>query len=78
MKDHDLNKESKGTKVYTPPFCEVFIVETHKILCASETENVGEYDYVTGQHSYFPWVSFTAKKSGYDDRYLEGYLLTSY
>ena len=46
MKDYDLNKESKGTKVYTPPFCEVFIVETHKILCASETENVGEYDGV--------------------------------
>lgn len=39
---------------------------------------VGEYDYVTGQHAFFPWVSFDAKKSGYSDRYLNGYLLTSY
>lgn len=39
---------------------------------------VGEYDYVTGQHAYFPWVSFTAKRSGYSHKYLEGYLLTSY
>ena len=46
MKDCNSTKESKGTKVYTPPVCEVFFVETHKILCASETENVGEYDGV--------------------------------
>ena len=39
---------------------------------------VGEYDYETGQHAYFPWVSFDAKKSGYGERYLKGYLLTSY
>lgn len=52
--------------------------KTVKMRIYATISYVGEYDYVTGQHSYFPWVSFTAKKSGYDDRYLEGYLLTSY
>ena len=46
MKDCNSTKESKGTKVYTPPVCEVIYVETHKIICSSETENVGEYDGV--------------------------------
>ena len=35
----------------------------------------GEYDYVTGQHAYFPWVSFEAQKSGYKSKYLTGTLL---
>ena len=52
--------------------------KTVKMRIYATISYVGEYDYVTGEHSYFPWVSFTAKKSGYDDRYLEGCLLTSY
>lgn len=36
---------------------------------------VGEYDYVTGQHAFFPWVSFIAMKSGYKNIYLDGLLL---
>ena len=44
MINYNLNKKSTGTKVYTPPVCEVIYVETHKIICASETENVGEFD----------------------------------
>lgn len=36
---------------------------------------VGSEDYVTGQHAYFPWVSFQAMKSGYKTIYLNGLLL---
>lgn len=36
---------------------------------------VGKYDYVTGQHAYYPWVSFEAMKKGYSTKYLTGTLL---
>lgn len=36
---------------------------------------VGSEDYVTGQHAFFPWVSFEAMKTGYKTKYLGGYLL---
>lgn len=39
---------------------------------------VGKYDYETGQHAYFPWISFEARKSGYPDDYQGGVLLRSY
>lgn len=36
---------------------------------------VGSQDYITGEHAYFPWVSFEAMRSGYKTIYLNGLLL---
>lgn len=36
---------------------------------------VGSEDYVTGQHAYFPWVSFQAMRTGYKTIYINGLLL---
>lgn len=36
---------------------------------------VGEYDYVTGQHLYYPFVSFDAMKNGYRSKNLDFTLL---
>lgn len=52
--------------------------KTVKMRIYATISYVGEYDYVTGEHAYFPWVSFDAKKSGYEERYLGGCLLNSY
>lgn len=46
MKSHNLTKETTGTKAYTPPVCEVIDLEAQKIICASQTESVGENDGV--------------------------------
>ena len=49
--------------------------KTVKMRVYAIIDYVGEYDYVTGQHAYFPWVSFEAQKSGHGSKYLPGTLL---
>ena len=46
-----------------------------KMRVYADISYVGEYDYVTGQHAFFPWVSFEAMKTGYKTKYLNGILL---
>ena len=49
--------------------------KTVKMRVYADIIYVGSEDYVTGQHAYFPWVSFKAMKSGYKTIYLNGLLL---
>ena len=52
--------------------------KTVKMRVFADFYYVGTYDYDTGEHSYFPWISFEARRSGYSARYLSGCLLTYY
>ena len=52
--------------------------KTVKMRVFADFYYVGKYDYDTGEHFYFPWISFEARRSGYSERYLSGCLLTSY
>lgn len=49
--------------------------KTVKMRVYANINYVGSEDYVTGEHGYFPWVSFIAMKKGYKDNYLGGILL---
>lgn len=49
--------------------------KTVKMRVYANIHYVGSEDYVTGEHGYFPWVSFIAMKKGYKDNYLGGILL---
>lgn len=42
MENSNLLKEKAGALSYESPVCLVYYVETHKVICASETENVDE------------------------------------
>ena len=39
---NNLTKTSADIQAYTPPVCEVILVGTQRVICASETETVGE------------------------------------
>ncbi len=52
--------------------------KTVKMRVFADFYYVGKYDYDTGEHFCFPWISFEARRSGYSARYLGGCLLTSY
>lgn len=40
--NNNLSKESAGIQSYAPPVCKVILVGTQRVICTSETENVGE------------------------------------
>lgn len=53
-------------------------VKTYKTVKMRVYANIGytgEYDYVTGEHAYFPVVNFEAMKKGYPSKYLNFALL---
>ena len=36
---NNLSKESAGVRSYAPPVCEVFLVGTQRVICASRDDN---------------------------------------
>ena len=42
MRNNNLSKEGADTQVYTPPVTQVIYIGTQRVICASETETVGE------------------------------------
>ena len=42
MKKDNLPNENATAHSYAPPVCQEFYVGTQRIICASETEKVGE------------------------------------
>ena len=44
MKKNSLTKEGADVQVYTSPVCEVILVGTQRVICASETEKVTDED----------------------------------
>lgn len=41
---NNLSKESAGVQHYASPVCEVFLLRTQRVICASETEKVTEQE----------------------------------
>ena len=39
-----LSEKCTDSRFYDPPICQVFVLDTHRVICASETETVGEVD----------------------------------
>ena len=46
MNKNNLPNFKTNTKVYIPPTCQVILIETQRVICASGTEDVGEFDGV--------------------------------
>lgn len=44
MKNNNLTKEGADTKVYTPPVTQELLIDTQRVICASETEKVNDID----------------------------------
>lgn len=42
MKYNNLTKTGADNQAYTPPVCKAILVGTQRVICASETEKVGE------------------------------------
>lgn len=42
MKNNNLTKEGVDTKVYTPPVTRERLIDTKRVVCASETETETE------------------------------------
>lgn len=49
--------------------------KTVKMRVYATISYTGKYDYVTGEHVYYPFVAFDAMKKGYPSRYLDFTLL---
>ena len=44
MKNNILPNDIADIQVYNTPVCEVILVGTQRVICASETERVGEIE----------------------------------